>query len=137
MQRKQSYCCERRVLPRRRAEIMLGQDGRCAECGTRRTLGFFVFDHRPPLALREEADDPNDPERLADLLDLRPAEDAKGPEGDRQGESASPTSTRISWRGSRTKCRGGQCRRGHGYPGGTPVEYGQLGKLATHSLFAR
>src|SRR5215210_5373522 len=58
--------CRRRFLPSRlRAEILLRQDGRCADCGTRLILGFFVFDHRPPLALREEADDVNDPERLA------------------------------------------------------------------------
>src|SRR4051794_26469185 len=67
MQRKHPFDhCERRVLPRRlRAEIMLRQDGRCAGCGTRLIIGFFVFDHRPPLALREKADDANDPERLA------------------------------------------------------------------------
>ena len=58
--------CERRVIPRRlRAEIMVRQEGRCADCGTRLIIGLFVFDHRPPLALREEADDANDPERLA------------------------------------------------------------------------
>ncbi len=58
--------CERRWLPGRlRAEIMLRQEGCCADCGTRLILGFFVFDHRPPLALREAGDDPNDPERLA------------------------------------------------------------------------
>ena len=28
-------------------------------------MGFFVFDHRPPLALRAEDADANDPERLA------------------------------------------------------------------------
>src|SRR3954470_20800458 len=57
--------CKRRIVPRRlRAEIMLRQEGRCADCGTRLIIGFFVFDHRPPLALREEADDANDPERL-------------------------------------------------------------------------
>src|SRR5215210_6645150 len=58
--------CRRRFLPSRlRAEILLRQDGRCADCGTRLILGFFVFDHRPPLALREESDNANDPERLA------------------------------------------------------------------------
>ena len=57
---------ERRSIPRRvRAEIMLRQEGRCADCRTRLIIGFFVFDHRPPLALRDEADDPNDPDRLA------------------------------------------------------------------------
>jgi len=44
---------------------MLRQEGRCADCRTRLIIGFFVFDHRPPLALRDEADDPNDPDRLA------------------------------------------------------------------------
>ncbi len=58
--------CVRRYLPRRlKAKIMLRQNGRCADCGTRLILGFFMFDHRPPLALREAAEDPNDPDRLA------------------------------------------------------------------------
>ena len=58
--------CERRSLPRRlKAEIILRQDGRCADCGTRLIMGFFIFDHRPPLALRAEEADANDPERLA------------------------------------------------------------------------
>jgi len=58
--------CERRFLPRRlRAEIMIRQAGRCGDCGTRLILGFFVFDHRPALALRAEDADANDPERLA------------------------------------------------------------------------
>ena len=58
--------CGRRHLPNRlRAEIMLRQNGLCADCGTRLIIGFFVFDHRPPLALREHGDDSNDPERLA------------------------------------------------------------------------
>lgn len=58
--------CERRYLPTRlKAEIMLRQDGRCADCGTRLILGFFVFDHRPPLALRDKAEEANDPARLA------------------------------------------------------------------------
>src|SRR4051794_14439853 len=57
---------ERRSIPRRvRAEILLRQEGRCADCGTRLIIGIFVFDHRPPLALRDETDDPNDPDRLA------------------------------------------------------------------------
>ena len=67
MQRKRPFPRpERRSIPGRiRAEIMLRQEGRCADCGTRLILGFFVFDHRPPLALRDEADDVNDPHRLA------------------------------------------------------------------------
>jgi len=44
---------------------MLRQEDRCADCRTRLIIGFFVFDHRPPLALRDEADDPNDLDRLA------------------------------------------------------------------------
>jgi len=57
---------DRQWIPGRvRAEIMLRQGGRCAECGTRLILGFFVFDHRPPLALREPGEDANDPARLA------------------------------------------------------------------------
>jgi hypothetical protein len=58
--------CERRHLPARlKAEIMLRQQGCCADCGARLILGFFVFDHRPPLALRGAGDDANDPDRLA------------------------------------------------------------------------
>ncbi len=58
--------CERRHLPARlKAEIMLRQEGCCADCGSRLILGFFVFDHRPPLALRERHEDANDPQRLA------------------------------------------------------------------------
>src|SRR4051812_2680324 len=67
MQRKRPFPRpKRRSIPSRTpAEIMLRQEGRCADCGTRLILGFFVFDHRPPLALCEENDDVNDPERLA------------------------------------------------------------------------
>src|SRR5215210_231164 len=67
MQRKRFFPrAERKWIPGRiRAEIMVRQEGRCADCGTRLIMGFFVFDHRPPLALREEADDPNEPARLA------------------------------------------------------------------------
>ncbi len=58
--------CERRWVPGRlRAEILLRQEGRCADCGTRLILGFFVFDHRPPLALREQGEDANEPDRPA------------------------------------------------------------------------
>lgn len=67
MQRNKPFArCRRRALPQRlRAAIMLRQHGRCADCGTRLILGFFVFDHRPPLALRDESADANDPDRLA------------------------------------------------------------------------
>ena len=67
MRRNPPYeICERRYLPTRlKAEIMLRQDGRCADCGTRLILGFFVFDHRPPLALRDPTSDANDANRLA------------------------------------------------------------------------
>src|SRR5215204_26029 len=67
MKRKRPFDrCERRWIPGRlRAEILLRQEGRCADCGTRLILGFFVFDHRPPLALRDQAEDPNDPVKLA------------------------------------------------------------------------
>jgi hypothetical protein len=58
--------CGRRSLPRRlKAEIILRQDGRCVDCGTRLIIGFVRFDHRPPLALRDKDADANDPERLA------------------------------------------------------------------------
>jgi hypothetical protein len=43
---------------------MLRQKGRCFDCGTRMMLGKIVFDHRPPLALRAENDDANDPDRI-------------------------------------------------------------------------
>ena len=67
--------CERRSLPRRlKAEIILRQDGRCADCGTRLIMGFFVFDHRPPLALRAQDTDANDPERLARSAGLATSE---------------------------------------------------------------
>ena len=57
--------CERRSLPSvLRAKIMLRQEGRCFDCGTRMRLGFLVFDHRPPLALRADNEDANDPDRL-------------------------------------------------------------------------
>jgi len=56
---------DRRWLPKRlRAEIMLRQYGRCFDCGTRLVLGKIVFDHRPPLAIRAQGDDANDPDRL-------------------------------------------------------------------------
>ena len=56
----------RRDLPALlRAQIMLRQNGRCFDCGTRLMLGRIVFDHRPPLALRKQGDDANDPDRLA------------------------------------------------------------------------
>ena len=58
--------CERRSIPDLlRAKIMLRQKGRCFDCGTRMILGKIVFDHRPPLALRVEGDDANDPDRIA------------------------------------------------------------------------
>jgi 5-methylcytosine-specific restriction endonuclease McrA len=67
MRRKRPFSpCKRRWVPRRlRADIVLRQEGRCADCGTRLIIGFFVFDHRPPLALREAGADPNDPDGLA------------------------------------------------------------------------
>ena len=67
MRRKRPFISpQRRSVPRRvQAEIMLRQNGRCVDCGTRLILGFFVFDHRPPLGLREQGDDVNDPDRLA------------------------------------------------------------------------
>jgi 5-methylcytosine-specific restriction endonuclease McrA len=66
MQRKPPFDrCERRSLPDLlRAKIMLRQKGRCFDCGARMILGKIVFDHRPPLALRAEGDDANDPDRI-------------------------------------------------------------------------
>ena len=58
--------CQRRTIPARlRAEIVLRQEGRCADCASRLIPGSFVLDHRPPLALRALGEDPNDPDRLA------------------------------------------------------------------------
>jgi hypothetical protein len=44
---------------------MMRQEGRCADCGTKLIIGFFVFDQRPPLTLREVGEDVNDPDRLS------------------------------------------------------------------------
>jgi hypothetical protein len=67
MQRKSPFQpCSRRYVPALlRARIMLRQNGRCFDCGTRLMLGRIIFDHRPPLALRGQDDDANDRERLA------------------------------------------------------------------------
>lgn len=69
-------------MPRRtQADVVLRQGGRCADCGTRLVLGSLVFDHRPPLAVREEGDDPNDPNRIAAICsrcdDLKTPKDLK------------------------------------------------------------
>jgi hypothetical protein len=67
MQRKSPLQpCPRRYVPALlRARIMLRQNGRCFDCGTRLMLGRIIFDHRPPLALRGHDENANDPERLA------------------------------------------------------------------------
>ena len=58
--------CARAAIPRRtKTQILTHQDGLCADCGARLDPERIVFDHRPPLALRETGDDPNDPDRLA------------------------------------------------------------------------
>ncbi len=68
MRRSRSPHCQRRALPcPLKLEIILRQNGCCANCGTQLTIRSLVFDHRPPLALRDVWDDPNDPERLAAL----------------------------------------------------------------------
>jgi len=66
MQRKAPFrSCKRQTPPALlRAQIMLRQQGRCFDCGTRMMLGKIVFDHRPPLALRVKGDNANDPDRL-------------------------------------------------------------------------
>ncbi len=54
--------CPRVAVPRRiKLEILLRQKGRCADCGTRLDVERIVFDHRPPLALRDPDEDSNDP----------------------------------------------------------------------------
>jgi 5-methylcytosine-specific restriction endonuclease McrA len=83
VQRKRPFArCERRYLPGPvRAEIMLRQEGRCADCGTRLILGSFIFDHRPPLALRDSGVDRNDPERLVEIgRPCHEQKDTAGPE---------------------------------------------------------
>jgi hypothetical protein len=58
--------CPRATVPRRiKAEVIVRQEGRCADCRTRLDLSRTVFDHRLPLALRAPEGDPNDPDRLA------------------------------------------------------------------------
>jgi hypothetical protein len=58
--------CRRRAIPWPiKVQILVRQGSCCADCGARLAMGSFVFDHRPPLALREAYDDANDPERLA------------------------------------------------------------------------
>lgn len=58
--------CKRRTLPRRlKTEIIERQKERCADCGTGLVIGSYVFDHRPPLALRDVSADANDPALLA------------------------------------------------------------------------
>jgi hypothetical protein len=53
-------------VPRQlKIKIMLRQEGRCADCDTCLVVGSIVFDHRPPLALRDVCADPNDPNLLA------------------------------------------------------------------------
>ena len=103
---------ERRSIPRRvRAEIMLRQEGRCADCRTRLIIGFFIFDHRPPLALRDEADDPNDPDRLAAICWT--CDEQKTPKRHQRRSperNASPTSIRTSSSASEKRCRVGGCR---------------------------
>lgn len=67
MKRKRPFISPERIaIPRRvRAEIILRQEGLCPDCGTGLILGEIVFDHRPPIALREAGDNVNDPDRLA------------------------------------------------------------------------
>jgi hypothetical protein len=66
MQRSRSLPhCRRRAIPRRlKIKILLRQEGRCADCGIP-MIALCVFDHRPPLALRDVGDNPNDPNLLA------------------------------------------------------------------------
>jgi 5-methylcytosine-specific restriction endonuclease McrA len=68
--------CRRRAVPRRlKAVIVVRQGERCADCGTLLVAGLMVFDHRPPLALRDVAADPNDPDLLAAIC--RPCNTSK------------------------------------------------------------
>src|SRR4051812_10871456 len=54
-----------RAYPRHDAGQGLCGVHKLALSGWRLIIGFFAFDHRPPLALRDKADNANDPERLA------------------------------------------------------------------------
>ena len=66
MRRSKPLHCQRRALPcTLKVEIILRQNGCCADCGAHLTIGGFVFDHRPPLALRDVGEDANDPQCLA------------------------------------------------------------------------
>jgi hypothetical protein len=66
MRRSRIPHCRRRAIPwGLKLEIVLRQNGVCADCGSQLTPGALVFDHRPPLAVREFLDDANDPQRLA------------------------------------------------------------------------
>jgi hypothetical protein len=57
--------CRRRAIPRGlKIKILLRQEGRCADCSIP-MIAVCFFDHRPPLALRDVGDNPNDPKRLA------------------------------------------------------------------------
>jgi hypothetical protein len=57
---------KRGSLPHRlKAAIILRQDGRCAVCGTRLIIGFFVFDDRSALTLPDDNGDLDGIGRLA------------------------------------------------------------------------
>jgi 5-methylcytosine-specific restriction endonuclease McrA len=79
MRRKRPYeTCARKAVPERvKRAILVRQEGCCADCGTRLALGRMVFDHRPPLALREASDEANDPDRIAAIC--RACDRAKTP----------------------------------------------------------
>lgn len=56
---------ERKAIPKAvKASIVLRQSGHCVDCGTKLMTGEIIFDHRPPLALREAGADPNDPAKI-------------------------------------------------------------------------
>jgi hypothetical protein len=57
-------------------------------------MGFFVFDHRPPLALRAEDTDANDPERLARSAGLATSERHHAPSRRSRETTVSHASTR-------------------------------------------
>ena len=66
--REHPFSRKRDHLPTKiRIAVVDRQDGRCASCGCLLGPDFTEVDHHPPLALRADQNDPNDPARLQAL----------------------------------------------------------------------